>query len=590
MRRTLLAIMWASAVITGCGGRDAGPTSANFGPPAARAATMATTPDATQMMDWAEVHYPQFFPSHQANQSGYGYTYRYYPDTGNYLGINGTDIAVLGPISGGAILNVGTLSGFACDVDPVSCGRPDVVAQPQSIAVAPGANAVFEVALSPASPGSIQWQYSTDGARTFVDIAGANATTFTFNSLAADNGKWIRAVASNAQGAVTTRPARLTVTTPTVLTSCAQITSPGLYVVGADLTATPGAVLVSCLDFHNTHDVHIDCQGHTITQYRPSPQTAWLGALYIGSVKDFSVRNCVIDDNAPTIDSSEHGTLAHNTFVNSASQALVIDVMNSTRIQVYANRIAGGLQLDDGYQNTITANTMAWPAGLDGGVVGSRNGKGTLVAGNTIDGAYAGGAWQLAADDGVVLTDESDAIVQDNAIANVYDAGIEWVGMLNGAKIRRNTIAHTGYAGFGAWWWASTMNTEFVGNDISDTPRMFRIARYSGLKPTETGVYFTNNRFEANAFHTLDTTALAGQVFVYDYLEYNFASVPGASERAPTKADFHISGNVFINNNFGRSAAGPWFGSSAIVPGMIIDGGGNICRRMLGFPAPLVCN
>ncbi|MCK6508253.1 hypothetical protein L6R53_33655, partial [Myxococcota bacterium] len=45
------------------------------------------TPTATELMDWAERTYSQFFPGHQADQTLTPYVYRYYAMTGNYVGV-----------------------------------------------------------------------------------------------------------------------------------------------------------------------------------------------------------------------------------------------------------------------------------------------------------------------------------------------------------------------------------------------------------------------------------------------------------------------------------------------------------------------
>jgi len=86
-----------------------------------QAALPITELTATALMDWAERNYAQFFPSHQADKILDPYVYRYYPETGNYLGVAGDKIYVLGPLSGGSLLNVGTLSDFSCRVYPANC-------------------------------------------------------------------------------------------------------------------------------------------------------------------------------------------------------------------------------------------------------------------------------------------------------------------------------------------------------------------------------------------------------------------------------------------------------------------------------------
>ncbi len=51
-------------------------------------------------MDWAEIHYPQFFPSRQTNQFFAPYTYRLYPELGNAVGVADGMVYILGPVAG----------------------------------------------------------------------------------------------------------------------------------------------------------------------------------------------------------------------------------------------------------------------------------------------------------------------------------------------------------------------------------------------------------------------------------------------------------------------------------------------------------
>lgn len=90
---------------------------------AAGAVQAQQVPTATELMDWAERSYPQFFPGPQANQSLAPYVFRHYPATGNYVGVAGSAVYLLGPVAGGggAPVQVGVLSDFACQVHPTSC-------------------------------------------------------------------------------------------------------------------------------------------------------------------------------------------------------------------------------------------------------------------------------------------------------------------------------------------------------------------------------------------------------------------------------------------------------------------------------------
>lgn len=78
----------------------------------------------TELFNWAERTYPQFFPSSRTNQVLSPYTYRYYPESQNHAAVAGDEIFVQGPISGGSLLRVGTLAEFTCLVDPTACGGP----------------------------------------------------------------------------------------------------------------------------------------------------------------------------------------------------------------------------------------------------------------------------------------------------------------------------------------------------------------------------------------------------------------------------------------------------------------------------------
>jgi hypothetical protein len=138
-----MAAITVAAVIASCGGSDQGASNALTDgshalqsvaaetpitppklPEAAAAAAAAMMVDPTNLMDWAELRYPQFFPSHQQNKSSAPYIYRYYPETNTYVGVDGVVVRVLGPAFGRDILTVGVLSDFVCQVFPENCAPP----------------------------------------------------------------------------------------------------------------------------------------------------------------------------------------------------------------------------------------------------------------------------------------------------------------------------------------------------------------------------------------------------------------------------------------------------------------------------------
>jgi hypothetical protein len=92
-------------------------------PQALAAAAAVLTPD--MLMDWAERQYPHLFaPASRPTQISPPYSYRHYPDTGNYLGVAGNDVYVLGPISQGQLAFVGTLADFSCAAAKIGCAMP----------------------------------------------------------------------------------------------------------------------------------------------------------------------------------------------------------------------------------------------------------------------------------------------------------------------------------------------------------------------------------------------------------------------------------------------------------------------------------
>lgn len=116
--------------LVACGGGDANPVEPMKAQARAQATAQTTLAapttilDVTQLLDWAEREYPQFFPSHQANLESAPYTYRYYPETGNYVGVAGQDVYILGPFSGNVITRVGSREDYRCSVIPADCPVP----------------------------------------------------------------------------------------------------------------------------------------------------------------------------------------------------------------------------------------------------------------------------------------------------------------------------------------------------------------------------------------------------------------------------------------------------------------------------------
>jgi hypothetical protein len=85
-----------------------------------RQATQSITPD--QLFGWAQTSFSSLFPGSPLSVTAAGFVYRYYPATQTFLAVlDGGDVYVLGPISGGTLLRVGALADFSCAV-LANCG------------------------------------------------------------------------------------------------------------------------------------------------------------------------------------------------------------------------------------------------------------------------------------------------------------------------------------------------------------------------------------------------------------------------------------------------------------------------------------
>ncbi|WP_395699997.1 hypothetical protein [Aquabacterium sp.] len=137
------------------------------------AALTPRLPTVTELFDWAEKAYPQYFPSHQANRTLTPYTYRYYPETQNHTAVDGTKVYVQGPISDGSLLYVGEISAFACLVFPESCGPAPKPCDPVASWAASG---------NTCTPNPDQTaQIPSGGSFTFVDSVGDTRGSATYS-------------------------------------------------------------------------------------------------------------------------------------------------------------------------------------------------------------------------------------------------------------------------------------------------------------------------------------------------------------------------------------------------------------------------
>lgn len=95
----------------------------------------------------------------------------------------------------------------------VSANTPTVTTQPADKSVVAGTDATFTAAATSDPASTVQWETSTDGGNTFVEIPGATTGSYTVSAPSLDsNGNQYRAVFTNDGGSATTNAATLTVT------------------------------------------------------------------------------------------------------------------------------------------------------------------------------------------------------------------------------------------------------------------------------------------------------------------------------------------------------------------------------------------
>ena len=113
------AALLVAGLLAACGGGNGAdaPTKTSTAPPVRALADAATV---NALFDWAEQAYPVYFPSRRTNQFAAPYTYRYYPETGVYLGVDADRVYVLGGPFGGQPLFVGLVNNLL----PAGPARP----------------------------------------------------------------------------------------------------------------------------------------------------------------------------------------------------------------------------------------------------------------------------------------------------------------------------------------------------------------------------------------------------------------------------------------------------------------------------------
>lgn len=209
---------------------------------------------AVELMDWAARTYPQFFTGPTVDGTAAPYVYRHFQGSGNYVGLDGDLVYVLGPPFGNVPLLVGRVGDFECSVRLATCTAPSIKTPPAAREALEGRAAGFAVDVEGGPSLAYQWF------RNDVALPGATAATLSLPAVTlADQGARFSVKVSNAKGEQTSAAATLTVAPrvePAALlalmarhgcstchtTSSVRLVGPGLADVGDRYAPTADAI------------------------------------------------------------------------------------------------------------------------------------------------------------------------------------------------------------------------------------------------------------------------------------------------------------------------------------------------------------
>lgn len=188
--------------------------------------------------------------------------------------------------------------GSVCDVYPDSCGPqppppPSLSIDPPSVTVQVGSSVTFTAAVANGS-GSYSWQWrrSADGGATFVNIPGANASTFSLASVnLADDGAQFMALAWQGASAALQATASLAVSaTPGI------VFSDGQFLTG-QWQAAPAIVAGYPTFAHSEEQVlsggHPDAFRRMNVQVAPGSGLSSVSHLWLSSTYDPAVQGAI---------------------------------------------------------------------------------------------------------------------------------------------------------------------------------------------------------------------------------------------------------------------------------------------------------
>jgi len=175
------------------------------------------------------------------------------------------------------------------------------------------------------------------------------------------------------------------------------------------------------------------------------------------------------------------------------------NVNGSLHTYVANNHILGAYGQLSSWTVFRNNNMEAYSDVFDSTVFVSGEGSNNHIVANRIDGKWNGiEPHTQGSDDGILLKDEQNDTVEDDTIANTWDAGIESVGFLYNTQILNNQIANIGFPAVGAYYNTDWRNNLVRGNQATNALTLIAVMFKPDNPPASVfyfkdrwGIYFT---------------------------------------------------------------------------------------------------
>ena len=265
----------------------------------------------------------------------------------------------------------------------------------------------------------------------------------------------------------------------------------------------------------------------------------------------------------------------------------ILQIFSASNVYASGNRITGIAYLYGTSGSSYNYNEVAAYADVSSvaclqlvpyNQVASTNNQ---IVGNHLNGSWKGSspAGTQGADDAIVLIDTSDVLVEENVIENVWDAGIESVGLLSDTVIADNWFGNIEFPAVGAYintsWQRVTVSGNFACNALYLVEIGFDIEpNLSPLAPVPATIVFQSNQIVDNTFESPRSASTLYASLYTNSMDVIMGDCT-ANGTVLTCQPYPIAAdsNIIANNRLPIQAPGPFlYPASAF-----IDGGLNVC-------------